>query len=180
MLGLLQLVDESGVTVGHLDKLAAHENGGALHRAISVLLVNSKQEVLIQRRARGKYHFAGLWANSCCSHPLGEESALDAAARTLERELGIQTGLKEVGVVIYEATDSSSGLTEREYDHVFLGNWDSEVHPNPTELDEVRWISINDLTDEIDQNPSDFAPWLTEILNYLEDKSLRSALSDWA
>lgn len=162
---LLQVVNERGETIGSIGKLAAHQNGGTWHRAISVFLFNSAGELLIQQRAASKYHFAGKWANSCCSHPWPGEIPISAALRTAERELGIEPELRELGAFRYSATDPESGLTEKELDHVFVGRWDSEVLFSTSEVSQVRWIAIDRLRFELDSNPEEFAPWLGLILD---------------
>ncbi|MBL8087626.1 MAG: isopentenyl-diphosphate Delta-isomerase [Chthonomonas sp.] len=162
---LVQIVDDNGQTIGSMEKLAAHEHGGTLHRAVSVLLFNSRGELLIQRRAATKYHFGGLWANSCCSHPAPGEEPLAAGRRTCERELGISPELREVGAFTYGAHDDRSQLTEREYDHVLTADWDGELHPNSTEVQEIRWVALDALRSEMQREPERFAPWLSHILD---------------
>ena len=161
---LIQVVDELGVTVSEIEKMAAHENGGVWHRAISVFLFDSAGRVLIQKRAKGKYHFAGLWANSCCSHPTVIESPLESALRAMRTELGLYTGISEVGIVRYEAHDPITGHTEREHDHIFSGTVTEVAKPNPEEVEEIRWLELDALRSEIDHQPKDFAPWLSVIL----------------
>jgi len=87
----LQLVNEMGLTIGTVDKLSAHENGGRLHRAVSVVLFDDSGRILIQRRSASKYHFAGKWANAACSHPFEGESLEQAGRRALAEEPGIFT-----------------------------------------------------------------------------------------
>ena len=80
------LVDEYDNEIGVMEKLAAHQEG-KLHRAFSVFIFNDKHELLLQRRAFGKYHSEGLWSNTCCSHPMHGESIITAAERRLEEEM---------------------------------------------------------------------------------------------
>ncbi len=63
----LILVDLDDREIGRGEKMDVHRRG-LLHRAFSVFLF-SGDRLLVQRRAAGKYHSAGLWANTCCSHP---------------------------------------------------------------------------------------------------------------
>ena len=161
----LQTIDEDGQTIGEIDKIAAHQNGGVWHRAISVFLFNSAGQLLIQQRAQSKYHFAGLWANSCCSHPEVGESIEQAAARAMMVELGVQTDVKEVGVVRYEAHDPISGRTEREHDHILVGQYNGEFFPDPEEVSSLGWVDLPLLKLDIEQNPERFAPWLPIILD---------------
>ena len=82
------LVDESDREIGYAEKLAAHRDGGQLHRAFSIFIFNERGEMLLQKRASGKYHFGGLWTNACCSHPRRGEELADAVHRRLREELG--------------------------------------------------------------------------------------------
>ncbi|MEI7575385.1 MAG: isopentenyl-diphosphate Delta-isomerase [Armatimonadota bacterium] len=168
---LLQVVNDRGETIGSIGKLAAHQNGGTWHRAISVFLFNAAGQLLIQQRALSKYHFAGKWANSCCSHPWPGESTMSASVRTAERELGIEVELKKLGEFRYSASDPVSGLTEKELDSVFVGRWDAEVPFSEEEVSAIRWVSLADLRSELATRPEDFAPWLGLILDGFEELS---------
>src|SRR5262245_48862013 len=107
---LVELVDERGRTTGVTRKLAAHRPPGQLHRAISIFLLDASGRLLIQRRARAKYHSGGLWSNTCCSHPAPGEAPADAAVRRLREELGVEpTDLTEAGSTVYDVTDPVSG-----------------------------------------------------------------------
>lgn len=72
MIDQVVLVNEADEAIGLMPKLEAHQKG-VLHRAFSVFIFNTKGEMLLQRRAFGKYHSEGLWSNTCCSHPLPDE-----------------------------------------------------------------------------------------------------------
>ena len=114
------LVDENDNPLGVCEKLAAHLEGGRIHRAFSDFIFDTQNRLLLQRRALSKYHFGGLWTNTCCSHPRPGESTLAAAQRRLVEELGFVVPLRELGHFIYRAHDPATGLTEHELDHVFL------------------------------------------------------------
>ena len=153
------LVDERDREVGTREKLAAHENGGVLHRAFSVFLVDSRGRWLLQQRAAGKYHFPGLWTNACCSHPRPGENTADAAHRRLREELGLDCPLTERFQFIYKATSAAEGLTEHEFDHVFTGRCDGEVRPDPAEVAAVRRVAPTELEREVRKHPERFTPW---------------------
>ncbi len=163
----LQLVDSEGLTIGTVDKLSAHENGGRLHRAVSVVLFDDAGRILIQKRSASKYHFASKWANAACSHPFAGESLERAGRRALAHELGISTSVHEVARFTYLAYDPLSGLTEHEYDHILVGSWSCAVLPNPDEVAEVRWIGGAEARTWLAERPSDFAHWFVEILAVL-------------
>lgn len=153
------LVDESDEETGTCEKLEAHLNGGRLHRAFSVFLFHPDGGLFLQRRAAGKYHFPGLWTNACCSHPRPGEPTDAAAHRRLGEELGIDAEIAESFAFIYRAEDPASGLTEHEFDHVFLGTFDGEPNLNLSETDAYRWISRQDLLAELEASPENFTPW---------------------
>lgn len=161
------LVTEQDIYLGTMGKTEAHEKG-VLHRAISILLYNDAGDMLIQKRALTKYHWAGIWSNAVCSHPRLEESNYQAAQRRLKEELGIETPLQECFHFIYKAFDASSGLTEHEYDTVFVGKYNGSIPFNPEEVDVVRWIRPEALEAEIKQSPEQFSFWFKIILEELK------------
>jgi isopentenyl-diphosphate delta-isomerase len=155
----LILVDEHDNPVGYESKLRAHENGGRLHRAFSIFIFNSAGDMLLQRRAAGKYHFGGLWTNACCSHPRRGEATPDAAHLRLRHELGFDTDLTEQFSFVYRAEDPSSGLTEHEFDHVFTGRYDGQPEPNPDEVDAWKWVPPRELLADVEARREAYTPW---------------------
>ena len=159
------LVDESDRPLGVEAKLAAHERGGKLHRAFSVFVFNRAGQMLVQRRAAGKYHFGGLWTNACCSHPRRDQPVVEAAAGRLRFEMGIDVPLTHLLTFTYRAHDPVSGLTEHEVDHVFTGRFDGEPRPNPDEVMDWKWISPSDLETDVDAHPERYTPWFRIVLH---------------
>lgn len=158
------IVDEKDQELWILEKLEAHKNGGHLHRAFSVLVFNSKGELLIQQRNLEKYHCPWLWANTTCSHPRQGESYLNAAHRRLYEEMGFDCPLEEKFHFIYRA-EFDNGLTEYEFDRVFFWSYEGGVFPNWEEVVNYRWISWDELKQEIEQNSEIFAPWFRIIVD---------------
>ncbi|SFI74389.1 isopentenyl-diphosphate delta-isomerase [Kaistella treverensis] len=156
------LVSEKDEILGVMNKMQAHENG-ILHRAFSVFLFNDKGEVLLQRRAAGKYHSPNQWTNAVCSHPRAGESYLNAAQRRLKEELGIMAELTPKFHFIYKA-DVGGNLFEHELDHVFTGIYNGEFQLNEDEVSEVRYISMEKLDEEMKANPEHFTEWFKIIL----------------
>lgn len=151
------LVDENDNEIGREDKLVAHQKG-VLHRAISVFIFNSSGEMLLQRRALGKYHSGGLWSNTACSHPMPGESTITAAKRRLMQEMNIETELKFCFNFLYNV-DFNNGLIEHELDHVFIGTYDFAPAPEPGEVMDWRWIKREDLNQLINNSPELFTEW---------------------
>lgn len=156
------LVNPEDEVLGLMEKQQAHING-LLHRAFSVFLFNSKGEMLLQKRASGKYHSPSQWTNAVCSHPREGETYLAGATRRLKEELGIETELSEKFSFIYKA-DVGGGLWEHELDHVFVGNHEAGFNLNKEEVEEVRFISPEDLDQEIAEHPENFTEWFKIIL----------------
>ncbi len=156
------LVTEKDEVLGLMEKMQAHENG-ILHRAFSVFLYNSKGEMLLQKRAAEKYHSPNQWTNACCSHPRMEETYEQAAKRRIKEELGIDCELEEKFWFIYKA-DVGQNLWEHELDHVFVGNYEGEFNLNKEEVSEVRYISLENLNIELENNPENFTEWFKIIL----------------
>ncbi|MGH9299015.1 MAG: isopentenyl-diphosphate Delta-isomerase [Acidimicrobiales bacterium] len=158
------LVDEAGEPVGTMAKRAAHEAPGHLHLAFSVFLFREGGEVLLQQRALSKYHFPGIWANACCSHPQPGEEIVSSAARRLTEELGMNSSpqLTDCGSFSYRALDESSGLVERELDHVLSGEvtGDLVLAADPTEVAALRWAAIDEVSGL--GAKEGFAPWFAE------------------
>ncbi|WP_031530069.1 isopentenyl-diphosphate Delta-isomerase [Dyadobacter crusticola] len=151
------LVNEEDVEIGLMPKLEAHQKG-MLHRAFSVFIFNTKGEMLLQRRAFGKYHSEGLWSNTCCSHPFPEESANRAASRRLREEMGISADLNFLYTFQYRV-QLENGLTENELDHVFWGVSDEEPLINTNEVSEYKYIAMSELQADLAQNPDNYTEW---------------------
>lgn len=155
----LILVDALDNPIGFETKMNVHEKDAKLHRAFSIFIFNAQGKLLLQQRAREKYHFAGLWTNTCCSHPTKGEALNDAAHRRLQEEFGFDTELVEILSFIYRAYDPTSGLSEYEFDHVLVGKFDGEPTPNPKEISEWKWVDLLDVKRELEQNPTSYTPW---------------------
>jgi isopentenyl-diphosphate Delta-isomerase len=162
------LVDEQDRELGIMEKMEAHKRG-VLHRALSVIVFNSKGELLLQKRAQSKYHSGGLWTNTCCSHPRPGESISDAATRRLKEEMGIELKLNHAGSFIYQAK-LDQGLTEHELDHVFIGIFDGQPNLNKHEVDDWKYVSVNSLLVDITANPTQYTEWFKIILDKWKDK----------
>lgn len=161
------LVDKNDNPIGKEEKLSAHK-AGKLHRAFSIFVFNKKHELLIHKRASGKYHSGGLLTNTCCSHPrVGE--ALDVAIhRRLQEELGFDTDLEKKFEFIYKA--KVGDLTEHEYDHVFFGSFEGDFTPDPEEVESTSWISYSDLENDMKNHPEKYTEWFKIIMNDHKDQ----------
>ena len=160
------LVNEQDEEIGSMDKLEVHRKA-ILHRAFSVFIFNEKGEMLLQRRALNKYHSGGLWTNACCSHPRPGETVEGAAARRLVEELGFSTDLHRIFSFLYKAP-FDNGLTEHEYDHVFIGQYSGLVHPNPDEVGDFCYKQMDSIRDSLESHPHKYTEWFKIAFPMLE------------
>ncbi|WP_224816631.1 isopentenyl-diphosphate Delta-isomerase [Hasllibacter sp. MH4015] len=147
-------------TLQPVEKLEAHQRG-LRHKAISVFLLRDGQ-VLLQRRALGKYHTPGLWANTCCTHPHWDEDAMHCAVRRLEEELGIADATLTYRDTVEYRADVGGGLIEHEVVDIFVGDLPEGVDPipNPDEVMDTIWTPLDGLAEEVLRAPDGYTPWL--------------------
>ena len=162
------LVDESDQPLGVMEKIAAHRKA-LLHRAFSVFIFNSRGEMLLQQRAKEKYHSAGLWTNACCSHPRPGEDTRQAAVRRLREELGFTTNLEKLFEFTYR-TAYDNGLTEFEFDHVFVGTYDQDISPDRAEVSDYRYRSLPEIEADLRSSPATFTSWFQLAFPLLKEK----------
>jgi isopentenyl-diphosphate delta-isomerase len=165
----LILVDSEDRQIGRLSKAECHDGDGILHRAFSVFLFDDRGRLLIQKRAAGKRLWPGFWSNSCCSHPRDGESLDIAVRRRLEDELHTGSELTFVYKFIYQASFGDVGA-EHEYCHVFLGRLTDEPIANETEIAEMRYVSTDELDEELSSAPDKFTPWFKLEWRRLKDE----------
>lgn len=160
------VVDSAGRPVRSEEKIRAHRDGGVLHLAFSVLLFNHAGELLLQRRADSKYHFAGLWSNTCCGHPRPGEAVAEAAERRLGEELGLAVRLRPVTHFVYHAEDPCSGLAEQEYTQVLVGRVPGRQQPapDPEEVGAWRWLEPAAVRSGVAQEPETYTPWFCRLI----------------
>ena len=170
------LVDENDSAIGSASKVSAHYQAGLLHRAFSVLMFDREGRLLLQKRADDKVTFPGVWANSCCSHPLSSDTESElidasgvkrAAIRKLHQELGISPDVLSlddfhfVTKMMYSARMNADWI-EREIDHILVIQADVDIKINQNEVSEIKWVSKQELhqilAGDIDIG-GEIAPW---------------------
>ena len=154
---LVVLVDEHDNQVGLMPKMEAHEKA-VLHRAFSVFVFTAQGELMLQQRAATKYHSPLLWTNTCCSHQRDGETSLAAGKRRLQEEMGFVCDLTEVFQFVYKAP-FDNGLTEHELDHVMIGTYNGEPNINPEEVASHKWMSLEDVKNDMEDNPQQYTAW---------------------
>ena len=168
---LIPAIDADG-SYYPVEKIEAHVRG-LHHLAISAFVFDGPH-LLIQKRAMHKYHCGGQWANTCCTHPHWNEDAHSAANRRLGEELGFEAAIHKCQVVEYSA-DVGNGLWEKERVHLFRADASRKslsLNLNPDEVDDVRWITADELRQEIRSRPEQFTPWFKIYLNRFPDLAI--------
>jgi len=153
----LILVDENDQVLGKMEKLEVHQRG-LLHRAFSLFIFNTKGQLLLQQRADEKYHSPGLWTNTCCSHPVFGEELADAVSRRLREELGMQAPSQHAFSFIYHIT-FDNGLTEHEFDNVFVGVSDDVPNPDPREVKHWKYMKPEEIALDLKASPESYTEW---------------------
>ena len=188
-------VDESDNEVRAVSKVEAHHSSGILHRAFSVLLFDSNNRLLLQKRASHKVTFPNVWANSCCSHPLYSESERElgdalgvkrAAIRKLKQELGISESQVPISdfsfmtKMVYSSRMNEEWI-EREIDHILVIKADVDVKINENEVSEIKWVSQEELeamlVAEV-EGDGEIAPWFRCIASRLMTEEWWDAIGD--
>jgi isopentenyl-diphosphate delta-isomerase len=163
------LVDENDNPVGVMEKMEAHEKG-LLHRAFSVFIFNDNKELMLQQRAFSKYHSPGLWTNTCCSHPREGEDTESAAHRRLVEEMGFDCEIKEAFSFLYNS-DVGQGLTEHEFDHVFIGHYNNSPELNTEEVHDSRFMRMEDIKAEMQTHPEKYTVWFRIAFDEVENRT---------
>ncbi len=158
------LVNAEDRAIGTMEKLEAHQKG-LLHRAFSILIFNSQGKMLVQKRAKTKYHSGGLWTNACCSHPQPSESIEDAARRRLHEEMGIEANPKFAYKFTYKTT-LDKNLIEYEVDHVLTATFDGEPTINEQEVEDWKYVSLEEIQKDAQLNPHLYTEWFKLILTH--------------
>lgn len=162
------LVNENDKIIGKEDKIKAHKEGKK-HRAFSIFIFDKKKRMLVQQRAFGKYHCQGLWTNSCCSHPKPNEKIELAVHRRLKEELGFDCELKQIGKKSYNLK-LDNGLIENEIDYLFVGEYEGEIKASKEEVSDFKFISIEELKEELEKNKEKYTPWFRLLLQVVMEK----------
>ena len=166
------LVTPKDEPIGLMPKMEAHEKA-LLHRAFSVFVINSKNELMLQQRAFEKYHSPGLWTNTCCSHQRYQEGNIEAGTRRLKEEMGFETDLEYLFNFIYKAP-FDNGLTEHELDHVMLGRYENKPKINPNEVASWKWMHIDKIHVDLINNTENYTAWFAIIFerfyNHLKEQ----------
>lgn len=154
------LLDDNGNRIGVAPKLASHHAQTPLHLAFSCYIFNGEGEFLVTQRALSKKVWPGVWTNSVCGHPAPEESFEEAIARRAQDELGMQ--VKDIKNILPDyryQTPPYNGIIENEICPVFVAYADSDVQPNPSEVEAYKWMAWSEYERELRDNADEYSYW---------------------
>jgi len=166
----LILVDKDDKEIHYKEKEECHLIPVKLHRAFSIFIINKKHQMLIHKRQNSKKTWPGFWTNACCSHPRKDENLEKATKRRLQEELGFTCNVKPLFKFHYEENyDDKYG--ENEIDHIFFGIYNGDIKPNDDEIEEHKFVPIDELMEDVRKHQEKYTPWfkkaLPEVLNCL-------------
>ena len=163
------LVSIDGTPIGTADLVDAHTGEGKLHKAFSVYVFRkNRSEILIQQRSTQKMLWPGIWANTCCSHPVELVTPQIAGERRLKEELGFTCPLTPVTNFVYRAEDPLKRGVEHEHVTILRGDDPAgEVKADPAEVMAYTWMPIPDLQKDMNDHPDHYAPWFHQGLKIL-------------
>ena len=178
---LLIWVNDKNEIIGCGEKLDTHFRG-QLHRAFSIFIYDpARRELLLQKRAKEKYHSGGLWSNSGCSHPRKGETWSESLSRCLREELGLDfpvvpdlSGSPEHDFTLageFRYYSHYGELAEHEWDYVFLCRRviaDDQIILNHDEAEDYMWISPAELDRWLDERPGDFTSWFARAYHFIK------------
>jgi len=173
----LILVDELDREIGARTKSECHEGRGILHRAFSIFVFNDNNELLLQQRSEQKPLWPNYWSNTCCSHPRVGETMETAVSRRLEQELGFTCPLEYLYKFKYQACYGAVGA-EHEYCWVYYGRYTGELNVNVSEIADWRFVSVDELEDELMERPERFTPWFKMEWFHIREHFLERILNE--
>lgn len=154
------IVDAQDQPIGLADKATVHQSDTPLHRAFSCFLFRCDGSLILQQRAKVKKTWPLVWSNTCCGHPLPDETRADAVLRRLSFELGVTTkNMPTVHCALpnYRYKATFLGVMEHEICPVFVGHYDGDFALNPSEVEATKDVVWTDFIQSIvDQNDTTY------------------------
>ena len=181
------LVDQNDNPIGKEDKVKCHLPNGKLHRAFSALIFNGEGKLLLTKRSEGKMLWPNEWDGTVASHPRESETYVSSAERRMPEEIGIDCKVSYVNKFEYHVPYKDIG-SENEICGTLIGAIDSFDKSSliKDEISEIKWISPDELKNELEQNRYVYCPWMVIALYFLADsdsttlEKFNSLITKWA
>jgi isopentenyl-diphosphate Delta-isomerase len=163
MTELVDIVDENDNVIGKTTWDDAFGKN-LLRRSVRVIILNSRGEMLLQKRSSKLKIHPGQWSSGATGSVRSGETYDEAAKRELKEEMGIETELKFLFKLRQHSPNAISG--------VFEGCYDGEIKPDAEEVEMAEFVSMDRVAQEIKSNFRDFTnSFKNSFRKYIEFKS---------
>jgi isopentenyl-diphosphate delta-isomerase type 1 len=150
---IFDIVNERDEVIGRLPRSQVHARG-LLHRAVHVLVFNSRGEIFLQKRSMKKDRQPGVWDSSASGHVDSGEDYDQTAVRELREEIGLTLSVPPKRLFKIDACDE----TDAEFVWIYRCESDGPFTLNAEEIDQGQWFAPEFVTQWIAQKPNKFAP----------------------
>ena len=173
------LVDKNDNPIGLEDKVKCHLPNGKLHRAFTALIFDKEGRLLVTQRSFSKMLWPGDWDGTVASHPREKETYVSSAERRMPEEIGISCKFDYLFKFEYHVPYKDVG-SENEICATLLGivEKSSKFNLVKEEIAEIKWITSDELIEDLQKNPEIYCPWML-IAMYLLPNSEKSMLTKY-
>jgi isopentenyl-diphosphate delta-isomerase type 1 len=149
---IFDVVNERDEVIGQLPRRIVHADGHK-HRAVHVLVFNSRGQIFLQKRSMTKDTFPGAWDSSASGHLDRGEDYDACAVRELREELGLTPADAPRRLFKIAACEE----TQQEFVWVYRCQSEGPFALHPEEIDRGDWFGPGEVTRWIADKPADFA-----------------------
>lgn len=172
----IDVLDERRNKVGIVRNRELVYKNGDWHKTVHIWLINSKNELLIQKRAKDKQTFPNLWAISIAGHVISGETSIEAALREIKEEIGIDVNPNDLKLIftIKRIQEYKNGFLHV-HDDVYLFKYDLDLYNTKIqkeELTDIRFINYKELEERLINKDPSFVPFTEEhekLFEYLKE-----------
>ncbi len=145
-----EVFNEDGTSTRELKLRNQVHRDGDWHCSVHVVVINSRGEILVQKRQADKDVFSDMWDISCAGHLEPYESSRDGGVRELKEELGIDVSGAKLELLFrlnVSVTAKGGLIKDNEIGDVYLLRMDLAVENlviQESEVSEVKWMPLAD------------------------------------
>ena len=169
---ILDVVNEQDEVVGRKPRGEIHRLG-LKHRAVHVLVFNTRGDLFLQKRSLAKDCFPGAWDSSASGHLDMGEGYEACAARELREELGLETVEAPEGLFKIQACPE----TGQEFVWVYRLRSEGPFVLSPDEIERGDWFDGGTVDRWIEERPEEFASGFVLIWREMRRRRLIPAAS---